>query len=191
MRVAIDARQFRATAPNRQGGRDPRVVERAGPPTLVGCCGPDPQMAATASSPGRTGTPDSQAASSPRQQAPQRRISAHLASSPKVMKVMSGSWPIRCMASGPGWRTCRAARAECAHRDPRSEREGVLPVNVRSARRRQERAHQRRWRRRQSRRSHPPRVVAGLPRWPPSGHLEVPTASPPRATRQGPCRGVP
>jgi hypothetical protein len=67
----------------------------------------------------------------------------------------------------------------------------VLPVNVRSARRRQERAHQRRWRRRQSRRSHPPHVVAGLPRWPPSGHLEVPIASPPRATRQGPCRGVP
>ncbi len=66
----------------------------------------------------------------------------------------------------------------------------VLPVNVRSARRRQERAHQRRWRRRQSRRSRPPHVVAGLPRWPPSGHLEVPIASPPRAARQGPCRGV-
>ncbi len=67
----------------------------------------------------------------------------------------------------------------------------VLPVNVRSARRRQERAHQRRSRRRQSRRSRPPHVVAGLPRWPPSGHLEAPIASPPRATRQGPCRGVP
>jgi hypothetical protein len=66
----------------------------------------------------------------------------------------------------------------------------VLAVNVRSARRRQVRAHQRRWRRRQSRRSRPPHVVAGLPRWPPSGHLEVPIASPPRAARQGPCRGV-
>jgi hypothetical protein len=67
----------------------------------------------------------------------------------------------------------------------------VLPLNVRSARRRQERAHQRRWRRRRYMRSHPPHVVAGFLRWLPSGHLEALTASPLRATRQGPCRGVP
>jgi len=67
----------------------------------------------------------------------------------------------------------------------------VLLVNVLSARRRQERAHQRRSRRRRYMRSHPPHVVAGFLLWLPSGHLEALTASPPRATRQGPCRGVP
>jgi hypothetical protein len=45
--------------------------------------------------------PDSQAASSPRRWAPQWRISAHLASSPNVMKVMNGSRPVRWVASGP------------------------------------------------------------------------------------------
>jgi len=67
----------------------------------------------------------------------------------------------------------------------------LLRFSVRSARRRQERAHRRRWRRRQSRRIRPPPVVSGLPRWPPSGHLEAPVASLPLAARQGPCRGVP
>jgi hypothetical protein len=84
-------------------GRDPHVVDRAGPgrPRRLAAADRRPQMAATASSPGRTGMPDSQAASSPRRWAPQRRISAHLASSPNVMKVISGSRPIRRVASGP------------------------------------------------------------------------------------------
>src|SRR6266487_5379762 len=49
----------------------------------------------------------------------------------------------------------------------------VLPVNVRSARRRQERAHQRRSRRRRYMRSHPPHVVAGFLRGLRSGQLEA------------------
>ena len=59
-----------------------------------------PQVAATASSPGSTAMRDSQLVSSSRRRWPQLRISAHLASSPKVTKVISGSRPIRRVASG-------------------------------------------------------------------------------------------
>ena len=63
-------------------------------------------------------------------------------------------------------------------------------VNVRSARRRQERAHQRRWRRQRSRRSRCPPAASRSPRWPPTDRSGVSGASPPRVVRPGPCRGV-
>jgi len=80
-----------------------------GRPRRMAAADSRPQVAATASSPGSTAMRDSQLVSSSRRRWPQLRISAHLASSPKVTlasspkvtKVTSGSRPIRRVASGP------------------------------------------------------------------------------------------
>jgi hypothetical protein len=59
-----------------------------------------------------------------------------------------------------------------------------------SARRRQERAHQRRWRRQRSRRSRCPPAASRSPRWPSPGRPGVSRVSPQRVARPGPCRAI-
>ncbi len=82
-------------------GRNPHIVDRPRSPAPDGCRGQPPLGGATASSPGNTAIRDSQLVSSSRRRWPQLRMSAHLASSPKVTKVINGSRPIRRVASGP------------------------------------------------------------------------------------------
>ena len=84
-------------------GRNPHVVDRPRAPAPDGCRGqpsPDGGYCLLAGH-GSTARRDSQPVSSSRRRWPQLRISAHLASSPKVTKVISGSRPIRRVASGP------------------------------------------------------------------------------------------
>ena len=99
--VVLEVQGGERDAMGEAAGRDPHVVDRPRSSTLDGCRGQSAQVAATASSPGSTAMWDSQLVSSSRRCWPQLRISAHLASSPKVTKVISGSRPIRRVASGP------------------------------------------------------------------------------------------
>lgn len=104
-------------------------------------------------------------------------------------------WTVAAATSGLSSKTRRTASARsCAARRRTRQRpchDGIQRrVNVRSARRRQERAHQRRWRRQRSRRSRCPPAASRSPRWPPLGRSGVSRASPPRVARPGPCRGV-
>ena len=112
--------------------------------------------------------------------------------------------PIRSRRVGGRWR--RRQPRGCPKRDARPTRGGAQRavglikrvvttefqrrVNVRSARPRQERAHQLRWRRQRSRRSRCPPAASRSPRRPPSGRSGGSGASPRRVARQGRCRGV-
>lgn len=98
--VVLEVQGGERDAMGEAAGRNPHVVDRARTPAPDGCRDSRPQVAATASSPGSTAMRDSQLVSSSRRRWPQLRISAHLASSPKVTKVISGSRPIRRVASG-------------------------------------------------------------------------------------------
>jgi len=92
-----------------------------------------PQVAATASSPGSTAMRDSQLVSSSRRCWPQLRISADLASSPKVTKVISGSRPIMGVASGPASVPLRSRQATSVSKTARSTAEDQTKSRRRSA----------------------------------------------------------
>jgi hypothetical protein len=73
-----------------------------GRPRRMAAADSRPQMAATASPPGDIVMRDSLLVSSSRRRWPQLRISAYLAGSPKVTKVITGSRP---MPAGSGARS--------------------------------------------------------------------------------------
>ena len=99
--VVLEVQGGERYAMSETAGRDPHVIDRPRSPAPHAAADSRPQVAATASSPGTTAMRDSQVVSSSPRRWPQLRISAHLASSPKVTKVISGSRPTRRVASGP------------------------------------------------------------------------------------------
>jgi len=82
-------------------GRDPHVVDRPRSSTLDGCRGQSAPGGGYCLITGQYRDVGQPAGEFLAAVLPQLRISAHLASSPKVTKVISGSRPIGRVASGP------------------------------------------------------------------------------------------
>jgi hypothetical protein len=76
-------------------GRNPHVINEMWSAAQAGLCRQPSPGGGDCLVAGRTGMPDSRPASSSRRRGPRWRISAHLVSSPRVTKVISGSRPIR------------------------------------------------------------------------------------------------
>ena len=82
-------------------GRNPHVVDRPRSPAPDGCRGQPPPGGGYRLVAGQHRNAGQPAGEFLAAALAQLRISAHLASSPKVTKVISGSRPIRRVASGP------------------------------------------------------------------------------------------
>ena len=113
--VVLEVQGGERDAMGEAAGRNPHVVDRPRPPAPDGCRGQPPPGGGYRLVAGQYRNADSQLVSSSRRRWPQLGISAHLASSPKVTKVISGEnagkWRRRCRRVS-GWPTAAGLAAD-------------------------------------------------------------------------------